>query len=205
MILVTGFEAFGAHKSNPSEELAHAVDGRRIGEHVVRGVVLPVHHRDAATRVTELLAELNPDAIVHVGLAEARARLAVERVAVNVMDFSLADNAGYQAAGEPCVVDGPAAYFATIPVREIVAALTAEDVPAYVSNTAGTYLCNQTLYSTLHTIACTGRRTRVGFMHLPLSPAMVAAANADLPSMDVPLMLRGIEIALRVVASSQES
>jgi pyroglutamyl-peptidase len=202
MILVTGFEPFGTHKSNPSEELARAVDGRSIGEHVVRGAVLPVHHRDAAARVAELIAELYPDAIVHVGLAEARARLAIERVAVNVMDFSLADNAGYQATGEPCVADGPAAYFATIPVREIVAALTAEGVPAYVSNTAGTYLCNQTLYSTLHTIACTGRRTRAGFMHLPLSPAMVAAANAELPSMDVPLMLRGLEIVLRVVAST---
>jgi pyroglutamyl-peptidase len=202
MILVTGFEPFGTHKSNPSEELARAVDGRRVGEHVVRGVVLPVHHRDAAARVAELLVELNPHAIVHVGLAEARARLAIERVAVNVMDFSLADNAGYQALGEPCVADGPAAYFATIPVREIVAALTAEGVPAYVSNSAGTYLCNQTLYSTLHAVTCAGRHTRVGFMHLPLSPAMVAAANAELPSMDVPLMLRGLEIVLRVVAST---
>jgi pyroglutamyl-peptidase len=202
MILVTGFEPFGAHQSNPSEELAKTVDGRRVGAHAVRGVVLPVHHREAAARVASLLAELDPDAIVHLGLAETRARLALERVAVNCMDFSIADNAGYQAAGEACVVDGPAAYFATLPVREIAAALAAEGIPAYVSNTAGTYLCNQTLYSTLHAVACAGRRTRVGFMHLPLSPAMVAAVNLDLPSMDVPLMLRGLETVLRVVAST---
>ena len=202
MILVTGFEPFGTHKSNPSEELARAVDDRRVGDHVVRGVVLPVHHADAATRVVALIVEANPDAIVHLGLAETRARLALERVAVNVMDYTIADNAGYQATGEACVAGGPAAYFATLPVREIVAALTADGIPAYVSNTAGTYLCNQTLYSTLHAIACADRRTRVGFMHLPLSPAMVAAANAELPSMDVSLMLRGLETVLRVVAAA---
>ena len=202
MILVTGFEPFGAHKSNPSEELATSLDGRRFGRHEVRGVVLPVHHREAAARLPSLLAQHDPDAIVHIGLAEARARLALERVAVNVMDYSIADNAGYQAAGEPCVAGGPAAYFATLPLREILAALTADGVPACISNTAGTYLCNQTLYSTLHAVTCGGHRARVGFVHLPLSPAMVAAAGAELPSMDVPLMLRGLDTILRVVASA---
>ena len=202
MILVTGFEPFGTHKANPSEEIARALAGRRFGAHDVRGVVLPVHHREAAARVEALLGEADPDAIVHIGLAEARARLALERVAVNVMDYSIADNADYQALGEPCVAGGPVAYFATLPLREIVAALTAEGIPAYVSNTAGTYLCNQTLYSSLHTVARTGHRARVGFVHLPLSPAMVAAAGVELPSMDVPLALRGLETVLRVVAAA---
>jgi pyroglutamyl-peptidase len=202
MILVTGFEAFGTHKANPSEELAKTIDGRRMGDHVVRGVVLPVHHRAAAARVAALLGELDPDVIVHLGLAEGRARLAVERVAVNVMEYSIADNAGYQALGEPCAAEGPAAYFATLPVKEIAAALVADGVPAYVSNTAGTYLCNQTLYTTLHAVTCAGRRTRVGFVHLPLSPAMVAAAGVELPSMDVPLMLRALETILRVAVEA---
>lgn len=202
MILVTGFDAFGTHKTNPSEELARAIDGRRIGDHVVRGVVLPVHHRDAAARVAALLAELDPDVVVHLGLAEGRARIALERVAVNVMDYSIADNSGYQALGEPCAAEGPAAYFATLPLREIAAALIADGVPAYVSNTAGTYLCNQTLYTTRHAVTGAGRRTRVGFVHLPLSPSMVATAGVELPSMDVPLMLRALETILRVVAAT---
>jgi len=202
MILVTGFEPFGTHKSNPSEEIARGLDGRRFGGHDVRGVVLPVHHREAAARVEALLRAHDPDAIVHIGLAEARARLALERVAVNVMDYAIADNAGYQALGEPCVPDGPPAYFTTLPLREILAALTADGVPAYISNTAGTYLCNQTLYSTLHAVTRTGHRARVGFVHLPLSPTMVAAAGAELPSMDAPLMLRGLETVLRVVAAA---
>ena len=85
---------------------------------------------------------------------------------------------------------------------EILAALTAEGIPAYVSNTAGTFLCNQTLYATLHEIATRELTARAGFIHLPLLPAMVAASRLDQPSMDLPLMLRGVETALRVVAEA---
>ena len=202
MILLTGFEPFGTHKLNPSEEIARALDGRRFGEHAVRGVVLPVHHREAAARMVTLLDELDPAAIVHVGLAEGRARIALERVGVNVMDYAIADNAGYRAVDEACVAGGPPAYFATLPLRDILAALTADGVPAYISSTAGTYLCNQTLYATMHAISAAGRPTRAGFVHLPLSAAMVAAAGVELPSMDAPLMQRAIETVVRVVAAT---
>ncbi|MBI1737452.1 MAG: pyroglutamyl-peptidase I [Candidatus Rokubacteria bacterium] len=200
MILLTGFEPFGTHKVNPSEELARALDGRRFGAHAVRGAVLPVHHREAAARMQALLGELDPDAIVHLGLAEGRARIALERVAVNVMDYAIADNAGYRALDEACVAGGPDAYFATLPLREILAALVADGVPAYVSSTAGTYLCNQTLYTTLHAVTCGRRRARVGFVHLPLLPSMVAVTGLELPSMDLSLMQRAIETTLDVTA-----
>jgi pyroglutamyl-peptidase len=85
---------------------------------------------------------------------------------------------------------------------EILAALTAEGIPAYVSNTAGTFLCNQTLYATLHEIAMRELTARAGFIHLPLLPAMVAATGTDQPSMDLALMLRGVETALRIVAET---
>jgi len=202
VFLVTGFEPFGAHGLNPSEAVAKSLDGRRIGGVAVVGAVLPVHHREAAWRVALLLRELAPLAVLHLGLAEGRARLALERVALNVMEYPLPDNAGYRAEGEPCAADGPAAYFSTLPLPEMLAALTAEGIPAYVSNTAGTYLCNQTLYTTLHEIAIRELPARAGFVHLPLSPAMVAASGADQPSMDAPLVLRGIEICLRVVAET---
>lgn len=202
MILVTGFEPFGLHKTNPSEEIARALDGRRIGTHEIRGAVLPVHHRDAAARVAALSAEREPAAIVHVGLAEGRARVALERVALNVMDYRIADNAGYRAEDEPCAPDGPPAYFATLPLSDILRALGAAGVPAYLSSTAGTFLCNQTLYTTLHAVTRAGRPTPVGFVHLPLSADMVAAAELDLPSMDVPLMLRAIETVVTVTAAS---
>src|SRR5216110_3181183 len=200
-ILVTGFEPFGAYSVNPSEGLAKAVDGRRFGACAARGAVLPVHHADAARRLDALLDETDPVAVVHLGLAAGRARVALERVAVNVMDYGEPDGAGFQPSGDPIAPDAPAAYFATLPLAAILRALTAEGIPAYLSNTAGTYLCNQTLYTTLHAVRAQPDPPKVGFLHVPLLPAMVAATGLEQPSMDFPLMLRAVEVALGVVAS----
>ena len=205
MILLTGFEAFGDYKENPSAEVAAALDRRAVAGVTVRSDVLPVHHARAAARVAQLVQEVAPSAIVHLGLAGGRARLALERVAVNVMDFDIVDNAGYRATGEPCVAGGPAAYFSTLPLAAMLEALGAAGVPAYLSSTAGTYLCNQTFYTTRHLLESRRLDIPAGFVHLPLSPAMVAAAGIDQPSMDVPLMIRGIESALRVIARSTTS
>jgi len=199
-VLVTGFEAFGGHTANPSLEVAKALDGRAVGDAVVRGAILPVHHAEAAPQVSRLLDETDPLAVVHLGLAAGRARIALERVAVNVMDFDTPDNAGHRARGEPCVPGGPAAYFATLPLDAVLAALLAEGIPAYVSNTAGTYLCNQTMYGTLHLLARRGHPARAGFVHLPLLPAMVAASGLEQASMDAGLMVRAVESVLGVVA-----
>jgi pyroglutamyl-peptidase len=205
VILLTGFEPFGTYPSNPAGEVAKALDGRAFGAEVVRGVVLPVHHTEAALVVARLVDESVPGAIVHLGLAGARARIALERVAVNVMDFEIADNAGYRAAGEPCVAGGPVAYFSTLPLTTILAALVADGIPAYLSSTAGTYLCNQTMYTTRHLLERRGLAIPAGFIHLPLSAAMVAASGLDQPSMDLPLMIRAIETALRVTAQNLSS
>ena len=205
MILLTGFEPFGTYTTNPSGEVAKALDGRAFGAEVVRGVVLPVHHREAALAVTRLLDEVAPRAIVHVGLAGGRARIALERVAVNVMDFEIADNAGYRAAGEACMPGGPVAYFSTLPLGAILDALVAEGVPAYLSSSAGTFLCNQTMYTTRDLLERRGLTSPAGFIHLPQSAAMVATSRLDQPSMDLPLMIRAIETALRVTASSLSS
>jgi len=205
VILLTGFEPFGTYTTNPSGEVAKALDGRAFGAEVVRGVVLPVHHREAALAVTCLLDEVAPRAIVHVGLAGGRARIALERLAVNVMDFEIADNAGYRAAGEACMPGGPVAYFSTLPLGAILDALVAESVPAYLSSSAGTYLCNQTMYTTRDLLERRGLTIPAGFIHLPQSAAMVATSGLDQPSMDLPLMIRAIETALRVTASSLSS
>jgi len=205
MILLTGFEPFGGYKHNPSAEVAEALHRRSVGDVAIYGAILPVHHARAAALVNQLVRDVAPRAIVHLGLAGGRARLALERVAVNVMDFEIADNAGYRAAGEPCVAGGPAAYSSTLPLEAIQEALGAEGVPAYLSSSAGTYLCNQTFYTTRHLLESRGLRTPAGFIHVPLSPAMVVASGLDQPSMDVPLIIRAIELALRVVAQSTTS
>jgi pyroglutamyl-peptidase len=199
-ILLTGFEPFGTYAVNPSGEVAKSLDGREIADCRVRSVVLPVHHTEVATAVACAIAESAPTAVVHLGLAGGRARIALERVALNVMDFELPDVSGFRATGEPCVGGGPAAYFSTLPLEAMLHALLAVGIPAYLSNTAGTYLCNQTLYTTRHAIACAGQGLPAGFIHLPLLPSMVAASGLDQPSMDLPLMVRAVEVCLGIVA-----
>jgi pyroglutamyl-peptidase len=202
VVLVTGFEPFTPHKVNPTDELARSFDGDRVGDALVRGAVLPVHHVDLAPRVRALLETLQPTTVLHLGLAAGRARVALERVAVNVMDSVVPDNAGCQKSDEPCVPGGPAAYFATLPLRAILARLTDAGIPAYVSDSAGTYLCNQTLYTTLNMVAGLSQPPRVGFIHMPLLPSMVAASGLDQPSMDLAIMRRAVEIALEVATGS---
>jgi pyroglutamyl-peptidase len=199
-ILVTGFEPFGGTSVNPSAEIAGRLEGRRFGDREVRAAVLPVHHVDAAAAVRTLLAAHDPVAVVHLGLAAERAQIAIERVAINVMDYAIPDNAGFQVQDEPCVAGGPAAYFSTLPLRAMLDALRDAEVPAYLSSTAGTYLCNFVMYTTLHALAARREAPRAGFVHLPRLPSMILPGNAEQSSMDLPLMLRGVEAALEVVA-----
>ena len=195
-LLLTGFEPFDGDSVNPSGEVAKQLDGRVIGDAVVRSVILPVQHEAARARVAPLLDAPDLAAVVHLGLAGGRARVSLERVAVNVMDYSRPDAHGQVLSGVACVEDGPAAYFSTLPLRAMLAALTAEGIPAAISNTAGTYLCNDISYTTLHALAGLGRSIPTGFIHLPFLPSMVSAHALEEPSMDLPLMVRAVEIAL---------
>jgi len=201
-LLVTGFEPFGGDTANPSQELAKAVDGRRVGAVAVRSLVLPVHHEGVEELMRPALEEPGLTAVVHLGLAGGRARIALEQVAVNAMDYSIPDARGETRRGDPCVPGGPAAYMSTLPLRLVLDELTADGIPAYLSYTAGTYLCNYTLYATLHALALAGRAIPAGFIHLPHLPSMVAARGEDEPSMDQALMLRALEGALRVIEAA---
>jgi pyroglutamyl-peptidase len=199
VVLVTGFEPFDGASVNPSAEVAKRLDGRRIGGSEVRAAVLPVHHRSAAAAVTSLLDAHEPTAIVHLGLAGERVQIALERIAINVMDYSIPDNTGFQARDEPCVAGGPAAYFSTLPLRAMHDALARHGIPAYLSSTAGTYLCNFVMYTTLHALAGAAVSRIAGFIHLPSLPSMITPGDPHRPSMDLGLMQRGVEAALEVV------
>lgn len=199
-VLVTGFEPFAGASINPSAEVAKALDGRRVGAWQVRAAILPVHHLSAAAAADALLDDLDPVAVVHLGLAAERAQIALERIAINVMDYAIPDNEGFQAVDQPCVVGGPAAYFSTLPLRAILDAWRGAGIPAYLSSTAGTYLCNFVLYATLHALAARRRPARAGLIHLPLLPSMVTPGDAQQPSMDLGFMQRAVELALETMA-----
>ena len=178
------------------------MDGRVVGDHAVRSLVLPVQHEAAGEIMRGALDVQGLAAVIHLGLAAGRARLSLERFAVNVMDYGIPDARGEVRRDEPCVADGPAAYASTLPLRAILDELTAEGIPAHLSYTAGTYLCNYTLYTTLHALALRRRASPPAFIHLPLSPAMVAARGLEEPSMDLSVMVRALETVLRVVTTS---
>ena len=202
-LLLTGFEPFDGDSVNPSGEVAKQLDGRVIGDCVVKGLILPVQHEAARAMVAPLLEAPGLAAVVHLGLAGGRARIALERVAVNVMDYSRPDAHGQVLRDVACVADGPAAYLATLPIRDMLAALGAEGIPAYVSNTAGTYLCNDVSYTTLHTLAEANRALPAGFIHLPFLPSMVAARDLEEPSMDLAVVVRGVEVALAAAVARE--
>ncbi len=201
-ILLTGFEPFDRDRVNPSGEVAKRLDGRVIGDCVVRSVILPVQHEAARAVVAPRLEAPGLVAVVHLGLAGGRARVSLERVAVNVMDYSRPDAHGQVLSGVACVEGGPPAYFGTLPLRETLAALVAEGIPAAISNTAGTYLCNDVSYTTLHALDRRALAIPAGFIHLPFLPSMVTAHDLEEASMDVAIMTRAVEIALSCVAHS---
>jgi pyroglutamyl-peptidase len=202
-VLVTGFEPFGGDTANPSQEVAKALDGRRVGDAVIRALVLPVQHEEARAALLPALADPELRAAVMLGLAGGRMRVALERVALNVMDYAEPDNRGDVLRGVACVPGGAAAYWSTLPLPAILEALGAEGIPAYISNTAGTFLCNFTSYAALHTLERSGRRLPAGFLHLPYLPSMVASRGQDAPSMDLPLMTRAVEIAARAALAGR--
>lgn len=171
-ILLTGFEPFGGAADNPSGALARAFDGRRIGGARVHGLELPCTFGASAERLREAIARHRPRTVLALGLAPSRHGFSVERVAINLDDARIADNAGAQPRDTPVVDGAPAAYFARLPVKAIVAALRARGLAAELSNSAGGYVCNHVFFALLHALR---RRpsTRAGFMHLgaDLAPA----------------------------------
>lgn len=167
--LITGFDAFGKHSCNPSW-MAVAQLPEEIGDFHIHKLQLPTVYEEAANKALAAAEKLQPDCILCIGLAQGRAFVTPERIAVNIRDASLADNSGKCFRGAPVVSDGPAAYFATLSPEKMADHICRQGIPAKVSNTAGTFVCNDLLYSLLHNFA--GTETRVGFIHVPALPEM---------------------------------
>ncbi len=201
-VLVTGFEAFGGGEENPTAEIVRMLDGSSVAGHRVHGVELPVTVAGAPAALVGAVERHRPALVLSTGLANGRSMLALERVAINVMDFPMPDNDGRQPADEPVEKDGPAAYFATLPIKATLAAWREEGLPGYVSNSAGTYVCNQTFYHSLHLSEKLGYRA--GLIHVPYLPEQAARVPGGAPSMSLDLMLRAVELALEVSLQRSE-
>lgn len=193
-ILVSGFEPFGGESVNPSAQVAQTLHGRRIGGAPVVGIELPCAFGEAVAALRDALATHRPQLVLALGQAGGRCDLSLERVAINLDDARIADNRGVQPIDEPVQAGGPAAYFSTLPVKAMVAALRRAGVPASVSHSAGTFVCNHVFYGLQHLLVAQPE-VRSGFMHLPYLPEQ-AAGHSGAPSVALGMMVEGVAAAL---------
>jgi pyroglutamyl-peptidase len=213
--LVTGFEGYGGRGRNPAGETAMALDGRTVAGVRVVGQRLPVSYNRLAGNLTRSIDEVNPDIVISLGLWPGESTIRLERVGINVADFEIPDNEGAYLTDTPIRHNGAGAMMATLPNREIRGALLAAGIPARISATAGTFLCNATLYTTLSHAVGMRRPPLTGFVHVPYLPEQVAELletveterrlelhqRADTASMDLGTMVRALEIAIETTAS----
>ena len=195
-VLVTAFDAFGSDSVNPSE-LAVQMLPSYIQEVQIHRLLLPTVFGASLQVLKKTIDSLMPDAVLCVGQAGGRAEMTPERVAINIMDARIPDNAGQQPIDEPIAEDGETAYFSTLPVKAMVLAMRKAGLPAMLSNSAGTYVCNYIMYGLLHHLQ-TKEGIRGGFIHVPFIPAQLQQ-NPGAPSLELEKIVRGLEICIETI------
>lgn len=196
-ILVTAFDPFGGESINPAQQAVERL-ADMIGEHQIQKLVVPTVFGKAAEMVLREMDMIRPDAVVCVGQAGGRKAVTPERVAINIMDASIKDNDGNQPQDEPIVPGGPAAYFSTLPVKEMVRGIREAGLAADVSNTAGTFVCNSLLYSVLHHAAFDMPETGGVFIHVPYIPQQTEGRE-NVPSMPLEDIVQALTAAISVL------
>ncbi len=191
-LLITGFEPFGGEKINPSWEAVKLLPDE-IGEFSLTKLEVPVVFGKAAKTVLKTAEEINPDAVICVGQAGGRTGITPEMIAVNLRFASIPDNEGNQPKDEPVIADGENAYFSTLPVRKMTAAISENGIASSVSYSAGTYVCNDLIYSVLHHFDKT--ETKACFIHVPFIPEQ----TSDKPSMELETIAKALEIAIKSI------
>ncbi len=196
-ILVTGFEPFGGEAINPSMQVALALDGAAIGGMRVVARVLPCSFERALAALDDALDATRPELVVALGQAAGRCDLSFERIAVNLVDARIADNDGTQPIDRPVIAGAPAAHFSTLPVKAIVVSLRERGLPASLSMSAGSYVCNAVFFTLMHRLAADARHrgARGGFVHLPLLPEQ-AALHAGQPCLPAATAIDGVRLAI---------
>lgn len=200
-LLLTAFEPFGGEAINPALEAVYRVPDQIGGVQVVRLEVPTVFHA-AIDTVAGAIGRERPDAVLCVGQAGGRAGITPERVAINLDDAAIPDNAGRQPVDEPIFTDGAPAYFSTLPIKAMVQAIRAAGLPASVSNTAGTFVCNHLMYGVLYTLAKQYPGVRGGFVHVPFAPEQAACRAAPTPSMSLDDIARGLTAAISAIEAN---
>ena len=197
-VLVTGFEPFGGSPVNPSWQAVHAQDRRVIADRRVVGAALPTVFGQSLLRLAQLVEQHQPALVVCTGQAGGRGALSLERVAINVDDARIPDNAGARPIDTPVVAGGPAAYFSSLPIKAMLQALLRAGINAEVSQTAGTFVCNHVFYGLMHLLAQPRyQAVRGGLVHVPFLP------EQGQPSMRVDEIVAGLALGIEVALATE--
>ncbi len=201
-ILVTGFDPFGGEVINPAIETVKRLPDTIGGAKIIKLEIPTVCHQSLRV-IDEAIAGYDPDVVLSVGQAGGRPDITVERVGINVDDCRIPDNAGNQIVDEPIYADGPAAYFVTVPIKAMVQRIRERNIPASVSNTAGTFVCNHVTYGVCHLLAVKYPGKRSGFIHIPFLPQQ-AVDKKNMPSMSQDMMVEAITAAIEAVVDTEK-
>ena len=200
-ILVTGFEPFGGEATNPSMEIAKALDGEGGDNYCIRSAILPVERFQAIKAAVQLINEVRPDIVIALGVAVGRKDITPEKVAINFDDYRIADNGGNQPVGEPIVASGETAYFSTLPINAMCQAMAEAGAPSSISFSAGTFVCNHVMYGILEHIEREKLPIRAGFIHVP--QASEFCSNQDTPSQSLATMVEALKRSIMVAVNSE--
>lgn len=196
-VLITGFDPFGGEKINPAWEAVRALPDNIDGIEVVK-LQIPTVFKKSAKKLFENIDSVKPDVVICVGQAGGRYEFSVERVAINVDDGRIPDNDGYQPIDSPVFEDGENAYFSTLPIKAIVEEVKKAGIPAAVSNTAGTYVCNHIMYSLLYYLNKNNLNIKGGFVHVPFIPEQVVEKK-NTPYMELTRITKALEISIKAI------
>ena len=201
ILLLSGFEPFGGSNINPSEQVVKTLAGKEYPNTEIITSILPVDREAGPQRLIQTVEESKPEVVLCLGEARGRAAFSIERVAINLMDYRIEDNAGNLIQDQPIIPNGPSAYFCTLPVRQIMEAIQGEGVPATLSLSAGAFLCNQVIYILLHYLDKNDLAIPAGFIHLPSLPQQIAQEQPIKPSMSLETMIIGMEAIINCLIS----
>ena len=199
IILITAFEPFGGENINPAQEVLALLPDQIAGAQLIKRIVPTVFHQSIQV-VCEAMRQNQPDFVLMLGQAGGRSGLTIERIAINIDDADLPDNAGAQPVDQVIEPLGPAAWFVTLPIKKMAEAIRDAGLPAHISNSAGTFVCNHLLYGALHCIAQNSLPIRAGFIHLPYLPQQAVSRKPPTPGMELGDQVLGLEAALKVLA-----
>jgi len=193
-VLVTGFTPFGGEIKNPAFEAVKLM-ADKIGDAEIVKVEISTAFYQSVKNLKAQMKKIQPDCVICVGQAGGRANISIERVAINMDDARIADNEGNQPIDLPIVVDGPAAYFSNLPIKAISKRIQDAGIPAGVSNSAGTYVCNHLMYGLMHLIQTEFQTIKGGFIHVPFCEEQVVD-KPNMPSMHLSSIAKALEIAV---------